>query len=345
MHYQQLSSLFGDALHIVIPIVVVQLDHRDEAHVFDRCVHHSGDILDLKEGLIRHVTLQQVGTAIKERWEVEGGSLEQGTQFALEVAREGVAIADGLFGQHVDAREKGPDGDLVTHADYIVQEHVKTRLMTRYPGIQVVGEEGPQTVAEGLHFVVDPLDGTNNFAIGIPCYAVAISIMSDRQPVAASVVQGQTGRGFTASVSTGIHIDGPPWSPLTNSGSALRASLWLGYGGDGAHRGTRAMREALYGRFSRVLESWSPASDLFAILNGSLNLVVGMNCSGMEIPAAIATFRTLGWQTLTPDGGPLGDVAPQLDFIAGEASLVSSFITALDGIEIFRDRTDKDWVP
>jgi myo-inositol-1(or 4)-monophosphatase len=73
---------------------------------------------------------------------------------------------------------KGP-GDRVTDADTAVQSHLVTRIASAFPGDGMMAEEAPhaRTADREFVWVVDPLDGTNNFALGVPCFAVSIGIL------------------------------------------------------------------------------------------------------------------------------------------------------------------------
>lgn len=76
------------------------------------------------------------------------------------------------------------DGSIVTEADYAVQQGLEISLHERWPQIAFLGEEMPQTEQERILsggndgvWIVDPLDGTSNFSLGIPCFAVSLALI------------------------------------------------------------------------------------------------------------------------------------------------------------------------
>ena len=91
--------------------------------------------------------------------------------------------------------EKGP-GDIVTIADTEAERRLTDEFRALIPGSQVVGEEGvasnPKTLAaldhDGPVWIVDPVDGTQNFADGSPCFAVMAALCRKRQPEAAWIL-------------------------------------------------------------------------------------------------------------------------------------------------------------
>ena len=85
--------------------------------------------------------------------------------------------------QHIKA-----DGSIVTEADHAMQQALQNGLQARWPGIAFLGEEMPAAQQEQILrdaqqgvWIVDPLDGTSNFSVGIPCFAVSVAlIVNDR---------------------------------------------------------------------------------------------------------------------------------------------------------------------
>jgi myo-inositol-1(or 4)-monophosphatase len=76
------------------------------------------------------------------------------------------------------------DGSIVTEADHAMQRALQTALQTRWPRIAFLGEEmsAPQqerilAASQQGVWIVDPLDGTSNFSVGIPCFAVSIALI------------------------------------------------------------------------------------------------------------------------------------------------------------------------
>lgn len=100
---------------------------------------------------------------------------------ALEVAREAAALAASELGssrEHKEVRLKTPT-DLVTRTDHEVERLVTSRLLARFPDHGVLGEETgptPAGAADGPRWIVDPIDGTSNFAHGVPWFGVSIAL-------------------------------------------------------------------------------------------------------------------------------------------------------------------------
>ncbi len=90
-----------------------------------------------------------------------------------------------------DISEKAP-GDLVTIADTEAEKALSQRLTDLLPGSLVIGEEGVAANPQVLNrlaqdkpvWIIDPVDGTRNFAHGTPCFAVIVSLVQNGQTMA-----------------------------------------------------------------------------------------------------------------------------------------------------------------
>jgi len=99
--------------------------------------------------------------------------------FAIQVARD----AGNLLVQRLGAAQitnKG-DIDLVTEADIAAEELIIDRIRSHYPLHGILAEESGEAIQEGSSrsewkWIIDPLDGTTNYAHGYPCFCVSIGV-------------------------------------------------------------------------------------------------------------------------------------------------------------------------
>jgi myo-inositol-1(or 4)-monophosphatase len=90
--------------------------------------------------------------------------------------------------------------DFVTEVDRTAERMIAEVLLAAEPGSRIVGEElQPELVADGLVWIVDPLDGTTNFLHDFPSYAVSIAATVDRTLEAAAIVNVPREEVYTAS--------------------------------------------------------------------------------------------------------------------------------------------------
>ncbi len=108
----------------------------------------------------------------------------------IEAAKRAVSAETAFlhreFGR-VESRWKG-DGTRVTAADIAISENIGRALLSRFPADQFFSEElqdrgSPIAVASRFCWVLDPIDGTNNFALGIPYCAISLALVEEGEPV------------------------------------------------------------------------------------------------------------------------------------------------------------------
>jgi len=136
---------------------------------------------------------------------------------ALEVATELAAWASEAIRRPRDpgaeVREKDGPADIVTATDTAVEAHVREVLADAFPGHGIVGEE--YGVTEGApdapHWVVDPVDGTTNYAHGIGWCSFSLGLAApDGTPLLGVVADPWRGETFTAVRGRGAHLNGTP---------------------------------------------------------------------------------------------------------------------------------------
>ena len=111
-----------------------------------------------------------------------------------------------------DLRAKGVH-DLVTFVDEGSQRIVLDALRQSFPDDTLVGEEGADGTADldrGRVWIVDPLDGTTNFAHNVPPYAVSVALRVDGVGAVGVVLEVASGELFSAARGAGLVVDGAP---------------------------------------------------------------------------------------------------------------------------------------
>jgi len=102
-------------------------------------------------------------------------------QIATEAAKEGGQVLLSNFHSRKKTKSKGR-GNLVSEADFLSQEAILKLLKYEYPDFSVVSEEAdPPTSVSGYTWIVDPLDGTNNYIFGIPFFCVNVALVKNQE--------------------------------------------------------------------------------------------------------------------------------------------------------------------
>jgi len=129
--------------------------------------------------------------------------------FALELADLADSISLPRFGAADLRVETKPDLTPVTDADKAVERALRERIAHDRPGEGVFGEEeGPSDAA--VRWIVDPIDGTRNFARGVPVWATLVALERDGAVVAGVVSAPALARRWWAARGEGAFADGAP---------------------------------------------------------------------------------------------------------------------------------------
>ncbi|PAU92784.1 inositol monophosphatase [Aliifodinibius salipaludis] len=115
--------------------------------------------------------------------------------------------------------------DLVTEADVRAEEEIISVIKKEFPDDHILAEESSteQTMPEGRTWLIDPIDGTTNFAHGFPVYCVSIGLWENREPKMGLVLEVSGNECFTAIKNKGAYLNGNPISvsKLDNPANAL----------------------------------------------------------------------------------------------------------------------------
>ncbi|MBX6422353.1 inositol monophosphatase family protein [Thermosulfurimonas sp. F29] len=134
-------------------------------------------------------------------------------EFLLEVAEEAARRAGIFLREHFTQPHRiGYKGkiDLVTEADPEAERLIVEILQTRAPDFPVLGEEVARAEPRGLYWLVDPLDGTTNYAHGFPWFGVSLAFMENKEPLVGVVYHPMQEEMFTAVRGRGATLNGRP---------------------------------------------------------------------------------------------------------------------------------------
>lgn len=239
-----------------------------------------------------------------------------------EAARRGGAVLREKWGTARTIEYKGGI-DLVTDADKASEAALLSFLRERFPGAAILAEESGASGGEvaGLRFWVDPLDGTTNYAHGVPHFAVNVGVADDHGLAAGATYDPLRDELFVAARGGGAFLNG---SPLRHSGcdQLKRALLVTGFPYDIHQHHELPLR--LFGAFMRraraVRRFGSAALDLAWVAAGRFDGFWEQKLKPWDIAPGILIAREAGAIVTDLEGGD-GMLASG-DIIAGSPGLV-----------------------
>lgn len=226
-------------------------------------------------------------------------------QVAVEAARAAGASALALFHTGFTVQEKDASGDLLTEADLAAEEVILGRLRSSFPDHQIRSEESGWSGVEGdWLWLVDPLDGTNNFAIGLPVFGVSITLIYRHEPVLGVIYDTVQDYVYVARKDGGATCNGldirMQAKPL---GSKLTLGWIQGHQVQGDQQAGR-LRLHLEANAKRVLRLFAPTMQWAMLARGSLDGVVLYNSEGDDLYSGLLLVKEAGGLVLNYDGTP-----------------------------------------
>lgn len=154
--------------------------------------------------------------------------LEARYRTACEVAREAGALARRLFtGREAGTFDLKGVQDYLTEADGEVERLIARRIAEKFPKDTFLGEEEGGEISART-WIVDPIDGTANFARGIPHFSISIAYVQDGQMAAGAICDPIADELFSAKLGGGARRNGRPmWVSTTTD--MRRATFELGW--------------------------------------------------------------------------------------------------------------------
>ncbi len=142
----------------------------------------------------------------------------------VEAARRGGEVLRNAFGGRRSIRYKGGI-DLVTDADHASEAVILEYLRGRFPGVAILAEESGASGGRpgGLRFIVDPLDGTTNYAHGLPHFAVNVAAEDAAGVAAGATYDPMRDELFVTARGAGTTLNGEP--ARVSAHEELRRSL------------------------------------------------------------------------------------------------------------------------
>lgn len=132
-------------------------------------------------------------------------------EVALHAARAGVKTINGYQDKALNIQRKGFH-DLVTDADIETEKTILSFIKSQFPEDEILAEETAEynVLTDKRTWIVDPIDGTTNFAHNFPIYCVSVALWENRQPKAGVVIEVNRNEEFTAIKGEGAWLNGNP---------------------------------------------------------------------------------------------------------------------------------------
>ena len=214
------------------------------------------------------------------------------------------------FGQDMRVEKKG-EIDLVTEIDIAIEREFRATIADRFPDHQVLGEEfgagHPHERAPRFCWVFDPIDGTTNYAHGLPIFCSSLALEVDGVPIVAAVYDPNREELFTAERGQGARLNGRVLR-VSAADSLINSLLVTGFHYD-VHKDPGAVIEmfsAFITRARAVRRLGSAALDLCYVAAGRFDGFWERKLQPWDVAGGALIVAEAGGQVTTMTGETYG---------------------------------------
>lgn len=226
--------------------------------------------------------------------------------FAINLAKEGGKVLLQYWGK-VKGTDKQIAGDLITEADKETEQHIVSILQKEYPSHAILAEESGSTkdLDSDFLWIIDPLDGTTNYAHQYPVFSISIALLFQGQLIVGVVYNPIQDELFHAIKEEGAFLNGSPLyvSKVEKISQSLLAS---GFPYDRLHN-----PDNNYAEFCRLTDlsqgvrrAGSAAIDLAYVAAGRFDGYWEKGIKSWDIAAGILLVLEAGGKVSAYDGSP-----------------------------------------
>ncbi len=251
--------------------------------------------------------------------------------FTSELALEAGAILRDYQSREFSVSKKGRF-DLVTEADLAIEELVISRILERFPGHSILAEEtGLRQIQAGtprFRWIVDPLDGTTNFAHRYPFFCVSIALEVDGRLVLGVVYDPMAEDLFSALKGDGAQLNGEPIR-VTSEAALSESLLCTGFA---SHRQQVLHNLQLFQDFilssQAVRRTGSAALDLCYVAAGRLEGFWELSLHPWDVAAGALIVEEAGGRVSRLDGSLLQLERP--DIVASNGGIHDQMLQTIE---------------
>ena len=249
---------------------------------------------------------------------------------ATSLAREAGAIQRERWGTELQISTKSADVDLVTEVDRACEDLIVAALERERPADSILAEEGGLREKPGStwRWVVDPLDGTTNFAHSYPCFCVSIGVELEGEATVGVVYNPIMDELFHAVRGGGAFLNGEPIHATreTKLGRSLVATGFA-YDRRKSHRDNLTELACFLDRARAIRRDGSAALDLCAVACGRLDGYWEFKLAPWDVAGGRVIVEEAGGRVSDFHGGPAPASGAQM--LASNGGIHDAMLEAL----------------
>ena len=227
--------------------------------------------------------------------------------FAIETAKTAGEIQMSYFGNISSLEKKSNNIDLLTNADTESEKYIISKIKLKYPSHSIISEESSEMIRESdFTWIIDPLDGTTNFAHNLPIFAVSIALKKKDRIICGVVHNPAADKCFYAEHEKGAFLNNKRISP-SNTETLNESLLATGfpYEHDEKYDTSFEIFKDFYDRTRGLRRLGAAALDLCFVAMGRFDGFYEYNLNSWDILAGALIAHESGCKVSNWDGTSL----------------------------------------
>jgi len=253
--------------------------------------------------------------------------------YAIELASKAGAVLMEYFEGEFEVETKASAIDLVTSADKAAEALIIAGIRDRYPEHAILAEESGAVADGEIRWIIDPLDGTTNFAHSLPHFCVSIALWDQKGGLVGVIHDPVRGETFFAHRGRGAFLESPrgPHRRLEvrNAADLGDTIVATGFSYHRATESDRSLREftSLVPKVRGIRRAGSAALDLAYVAAGRLDAYWERHLKPWDTAAGSVLVKESGGLVRTTEGGPWSPDNPSV--VAAGPTLLPHLLGAL----------------
>lgn len=230
------------------------------------------------------------------------------------------------FGQQLQLTHKSTSADFRTQADLEAEQAIIKAIEEVFPDYNIFAEEhGELNKNSNYTFIIDPLDGTNNFVLGIPAFTSSVALMQGTEIIYGVIHHPFTGDTYYAAKGKGAFLNGVPISVNTEENERnITVSYFCEYTTP-KHRAVEFKTALLKLDIKRYLDLWSPAFCYCGLACGRIEAIINDGIELYDFAAGKLLALEAGAKVTDFEGGH-DDGGPSDTFLITNGSRIHDFL-------------------
>lgn len=224
-------------------------------------------------------------------------------ELSIQAILKAGQVARDHFDKLTSIQEKNQFGDVVTEVDYLAEEIILRGITEVFPDHRIHSEEvGSNGQENDWTWLVDPLDGTNNFAIGLPIFSSSITLMYKHEPVIGIIYEPLVNRLYTTVKNEGAFCNGIRLQ-MKRKIEIRRGTIgWIQ--GHVVQNDVRAvqLRQYLDIHSKRMMRLWAPTLQWCMLAKGDIDGIVLFNSEGDDLYSGVLMVKEAGGIVIDYEG-------------------------------------------